>query len=75
MFFQIFVAKGDTGQFFLRNNTLSTIQVSLSNLKFLGGPSFNILIQKYFSEEWGQIYQFSLKSKTAEGNSVAISFP
>ena len=71
MFFQIFVAKGDTGQFFLRNNTLSTIQVS----KFLGGPSFNILIQKYFSEEWGQIYQFSLKSKTAEGNSVAISFP
>ena len=43
--------------------------------KFLGGLGFNILIQKYFSEEWEQIYQFSLKSKTTEGNSAAISFP
>ena len=27
---------------------------------FLGGHGFNILINKYFSQEWEQIYQFSL---------------
>ena len=27
---------------------------------FLGGHGFNILIHKCFSEEWEQIYQFSL---------------
>ena len=42
---------------------------------FLGGDRFNILIHKYFSEEWEQIYKYSLKSKTAEGNSDAIYFP
>ena len=41
---------------------------------FLGGHGFNILIRKYFSEEWEQIYQFSLKSKTTEGNSAGIYF-
>ena len=40
---------------------------------FLGGHGFNILI--YFSEEWEQIYEFSLKSKTTEGNSAAIFYP
>ena len=34
-----------------------------------GGCDFNTLIQKYLSEEWKQIYQASLKNKTAEGNS------
>ena len=29
---------------------------------FLGGHGFNILIHKYFWEEWKQIYQFSLKT-------------
>ena len=29
---------------------------------FLGGHGFNILIHKYFSEEWKQIDQFSLKT-------------
>ena len=43
--------------------------------EFLGGREFNILTQKYFSEEWEQIYQFSLKIKTTEGNSAAIYFP
>ena len=33
MFFQIFVAKGDTCQFVLRNNSLSRVQVSLANLQ------------------------------------------
>ena len=42
---------------------------------FLGCRGFNILIHKYFSEESEQIYQFSLKSKTREGNSDAIYFP
>ena len=42
---------------------------------FLGGHGFNILIYKYFSEEWEQIYEFSLKSKTTEGNSAAIFYP
>ena len=28
---------------------------------FLEGRGFNILIHKYFSEEWEQIYQFSLE--------------
>ena len=41
---------------------------------FLGGRGFNILIHKYLSEEWEQIYQFCLKSKTTEGNSGAIYF-
>ena len=35
----------------------------------LGGHGFNILIHKYFSEEWEQIYHFSLKSKIREGSS------
>ena len=39
---------------------------------FLGGRGFDILIHKYFSEEWGDIYQFSLKSKITEHNSAAI---
>ena len=30
---------------------------------FLGGHGFNILIHKYLSEEWEQIYQFSFKVK------------
>ena len=65
---------------FLRYNTLWTVQFSLINLqvqtsKLLGGHSFNILIQKCFSEEWKQIYQYIIKSKTTEGNSAAISFP
>ena len=42
---------------------------------FLGSHGFNILIHKYFSEEWEQIYQFSLKSKTTEANSDAMYFP
>ena len=41
---------------------------------FLGGYGFNILIHKYFSEKWEQIYQFSLKNKTTEGNLAAIYF-
>ena len=40
---------------------------------FLGGHGFNILIHKYFWEEWEQIYQFSLKTSsvlfTIKGNS------
>ena len=42
---------------------------------FLGGRDFNILIHYYFSEEQEQIYQFSLKNKTTEDNSVTIYFP
>ena len=42
--------------------------------KFLGGLGFNILIQKCFSEEWEQIYQFTLKSKTTEGNLTCHKF-
>ena len=41
---------------------------------FLEGHGFSILIQKYVSEEREQIYQFSLRSKTTENNSVGISF-
>ena len=36
---------------------------------------FSISFKNYFLEEWEQIHQFSLKSKTTEGNSAAISFP
>ena len=36
---------------------------------------FNISFYQYFSEEWEQIYQFNLKSKTTEGNPDAIYFP
>ena len=42
---------------------------------FLGGRGFNILIHKYFSEEWEQTCQFRLKSNTTEDNSAAIYFP
>ena len=40
----------------------------------LGGHGCNISIHKYFSEEWEQIYQFSLNSKRTDGNSTAIYF-
>ena len=73
-FLQIFVAKGDTGQFFLKNSNLWTIQVSLTNLQVSWIHGFNILIQKCFPEKWEQIYQFSLnKSKTTKWNSAAIT--
>ena len=42
---------------------------------FLGGHYFDILIHNFFSEESEQLYQFSLKRKTTEGNSDAIYFP
>ena len=42
---------------------------------FLGGYGFNILIHDYFSEEWEQIYQFSLDNKRTEANLAAIYFP
>ena len=73
-FFQIFVTKGDTGVF-LEIVQFYTVHFSLTNLQVSFRPWFNILIQKYFSEEWEQIYQFSLKSKTTGGNSATISFP
>ena len=41
---------------------------------FLGGHGFNILFLKYFSVKWEQIYQFSLKNKRTEGNSVVIIY-
>ena len=46
-----------------------------SFINTLGDHGFNILIQKYSSEEWEQAYQFNLKNKTREGNSAATSFP
>ena len=63
MLLEIFVANGDTAQQFLKKN-------SLNSYIFI-----NNLILKYFSEEWEQIYQFSLQKKTIEGNSAAIYFP
>ena len=35
---------------------------------FFQSHGFNILTQKYFSEEWKQIYQFSFQSKMTKGN-------
>ena len=66
-FFQIFVAKGDTCLFFWGKIAYEQyIQVSSTKTSsFLG---INILIQKYFSEEWEQIHQFNFKRKTTEGN-------
>ena len=40
--------------------------------KFLGEHGFNILIQRFFQKKPEQIYQFSLKSKTTEGNSAVV---
>ena len=40
-----------------------TVKFSLKTSMFLGRHGFNILIHKYFSEEWEQIDQFSLKRK------------
>ena len=75
MFFEVFLKKGDTGQFFWEIIAWA-IKFSLTQSStFLGGRGFNILIHKYFSEEWGQISQFSQKSKTTEGNSAAMYFP
>ena len=49
MFFQIFVEKAKTGQFLLINNNFW----ALTNLQdFFTGHGFDILIQKYFSNEW-----------------------
>ena len=72
MFFQTFVPKENTDQFFGETIAYKTTQFSLTNLQ---GHSFDILIQQYVSEERGQIYQFDLKNKSTESNSVAISFP
>ena len=44
----MFVFKEDTTQFFSRNNSLQTVQFSLTKKK---GHNFNTLIQKYVSEE------------------------
>ena len=41
---------------------------------FVRGHGFNILIQKYISEEWDQIFQFSLKCKTTETSSAESKF-
>ena len=68
--------KGDAGQFSERKKQCIYEQYNFhwQTSKFLGDHGFNILIQKYFPEEWEQIYQLSLKSKTMEGNSTGISF-
>ena len=52
----------------------STIFIN-KHLRCFGDHGFNIFIQKYLSEEWEQIYQFSLKNKTTGGKSAAINFP
>ena len=58
MFFQIFVSKGDTGQgFFLRNNSLWTVQFPLTNLQ---GHGFNILI---FQRKEGRFIILAWKKK------------
>ena len=82
MFFEISVAEAETNQFFWELIAW-TVKFSLENLHVswrLWFLYFNhnykyYYIHKYFSEEWEKIYQFSLKSKTAEGNSTAKSFP
>ena len=70
--FKIFVAKRDADSYFLKNS-------SLNSQIFVNKPScflkFKVLIHKYFSEEWEQICQFSLKSKLTEVNSAAMYFP
>ena len=75
MFFQIFVPNRDTDQFF-REIVQFYKQWNFHEptSMFVGGQGFNILILKYFSGEWEQFYEFSLKSKKPEGNSAAISF-
>ena len=60
MFFQILVTKGDTSQFFFWKI------IAWETSKFPCGRGFHILIQKCVSEEWEQIYQFSLSSKTTK---------
>ena len=60
MFFQIIVAKAGTGHFFLRNNSLRTVQISS---KFRRDHGCNILMQKFVLNEWEQICQFSLRAK------------
>ena len=50
MFFQIFVAKGDTGQFFLKKLAYDQYNFYEQTCKFLGGHGFSNLIQKYSSE-------------------------
>ena len=52
-----------------------TVQFLLISLHVSGGYAFNISIQNYFSDDWEQIYQFSLKNNTTEANSAAIYFP
>ena len=49
--FQIFVANGDSGQFYLEIIVYEQYSVHLQASKFLAGHGFNILTQNYFSEE------------------------
>ena len=61
MFFEIFVEKGDTVQFFWE--IAWTVKFSLANLMFLGGCGFNVLIHKNFLKEWEKIISLVLKAK------------
>ena len=45
------------------------------NSQSLGGNSFSISIKKYVSEEWEQMYLYSLKNKTTENDSAGMRFP
>ena len=54
---------------------MNSISFSNKPSTFVGGRSFNTLIQEYFvSEEWEWIYQFSLQKKTTEEKLSCIKF-
>ena len=75
---EIFVIKGNTGLSFWEiiawKNFQKIVKVFINKPPH-GCDGFNILILKYSSEKWEQIYHFSLKCKTVKGNSVAIFLP
>ena len=59
----------------MRLKTFTVISNEMTVLLLILYYYYLSFVDKYFPEEWKQIYQFSLKSKTTETNSAATYFP
>ena len=77
MFFQIFAAKGDTGQFFEKwYNFIKTVGFSLTNLQVSKGSLKDFYSKVFFRRMRTDLSVYGIfKGKTTDDNSAAINFP